>query len=123
MPKFCVDNSSRPLSTDDIVKIKALIPESVNFDYVDEGNLTVNLENIAAVTGNKRREDIFDLLPKPNSSASLVLHFEFIDGELRPKKKRKNLLDPPDSRCIRLITIGSKPIDGTLNYLNLHRSQ
>jgi DEAD/DEAH box helicase domain-containing protein len=71
------------------VRIKALIPDSVNFDYVDENKLEVNVENTATVRPNKQKEDVYKIHGDENAEVSKVLYFEFIDGELRPKVNRK----------------------------------
>jgi hypothetical protein len=76
----------RPLSIDDIARIKSLLPESINFDYVDENKLQVNVENSSNAMVVKNNEDIFKL---PRGDASTVLFFEFVDGELRPKMNRR----------------------------------
>ena len=77
---------SRPLSIDDIVRIKALLPESINFDYVDENNLQVNVDNSSNAVVMKDKDDMFKL---PHGNLSTVLYFEFVDGELRPKLNRR----------------------------------
>ena len=78
----------RPLSVDDIVRIKAIIPDSINFDYVDEGKLEVNVENSFPATVAKQKDDIFTLKLSNNQTVTSVLFFEFTDGELRPKLNR-----------------------------------
>ena len=80
------NNVSRPLSIDDIVRIKTLLPESINFDYVDENNLQVNVENSSNPVAVKDKDDMFKL---PRADVSTVLYFEFVDGELRPKLNRR----------------------------------
>ena len=71
------------------MRIKALIPESINFDYVDEGKLDVNIENSSPSIVIKEREDIFTLSSSNGGCASPVLFVEFTDGELRPTVNRK----------------------------------
>jgi len=80
------NNIFRPLSIDDIVRIKSLLPESINFDYVDENNLHVNVENSSNPVVMKDKDDMFKL---PHADISTVLYFEFVDGELRPKLNRR----------------------------------
>lgn len=79
---------NRPLTIDDITRIKALIPDSVNFDYVDTGQLDVNTGSVFANVSAKQDNDIFELASTGNSALSLVLYFEFTDGELKPKLSR-----------------------------------
>jgi hypothetical protein len=74
---------------DDIVRIKTIVPDSINFDYVDEGKLYVNDENSSATTFAKQKDDIFSLKSSNNPDTTSVLFFEFTDGELRPKLNRK----------------------------------
>jgi len=76
----------RPLSVDDIVRIKSLLPESINFGYVDENHLQVNAETSSSAKVVTNNEDIFKL---PSGDISTVLYFEFVDGELRPKLNRR----------------------------------
>jgi DEAD/DEAH box helicase domain-containing protein len=78
----------RPLVVDDIVRIKALIPGAVSFDYVDEEKLDINVETASALALIKQKGDIFKLNEKGDSAVSMVLYFEFVDGELRPKLNR-----------------------------------
>jgi len=77
------------LSVDDIVRIKSLIPDSVNFDYVDEVKLEINVENSSPTMVAKQKDDIFMLKSSSNPAINSVLFFEFTDGELRPKVNRK----------------------------------
>jgi DEAD/DEAH box helicase domain-containing protein len=71
------------------VRIKALIPDSVNFEYVDENKLEVNVENTSTVRPNKQKEDVYKIHDEENAEVTKVLYFEFVDGELRPKVNRK----------------------------------
>lgn len=73
---------------DDIVRIKALIPDAISFEYVDEENLNINVETASATALVKQKNDIFTLNPRGTTANSTVLYFEFIDGELRPKLNR-----------------------------------
>lgn len=69
------------------MKIKALIPESVNFDYIDEGRLAVSVESSTS-TNWKRK--IFETAAESDDSVSPVLYFEFVDGELKPETRKKD---------------------------------
>lgn len=81
-------HESSPLVVDDIVRIKALIPDAISFDYIDEDKLDVNVETASASTLVKQKDDIFQLNKEGDPAVSKVLYFEFIDGELRPKLNR-----------------------------------
>jgi hypothetical protein len=76
------------LTIDDIVRIKALIPDSVNFDYVDKGQLDVDAESVPPRVIAKQDDDIYRLAQTSISALSSVLYFEFTDGELKPKLNR-----------------------------------
>jgi DEAD/DEAH box helicase domain-containing protein len=80
---------TRPLSVDDIVRIKALIPNSVSFEYVDEGQLGIDVETSEPKHNVKHREDIYMVKSEHSSHGSEVLFFEFTDGDLKPKVNRK----------------------------------
>jgi hypothetical protein len=82
--------TNRPLTIEDIVRVKALIPDSVNFDYVDEAKLDVYVDNSSPSATTKQKDDIFKITAGKDAGISTVLYFEFIDGELRPKLNRKN---------------------------------
>jgi len=84
----CPLNFPRALVIDDIVRIKALIPESINFDYIDEGKLDVNVENSSPTVVTMQKDDIYKVGSSTNATLSSVLFFEFTDGELRPKLNR-----------------------------------
>jgi hypothetical protein len=81
--------SPRALAVDDIVRIKALIPESINFDYVDEDKLDINVENPSPTIVAKQKDDIYKVGSSANATLSSALFFEFTDGELRPRLNRK----------------------------------
>jgi DEAD/DEAH box helicase domain-containing protein len=81
----------RPLAVDDIVHIKALIPESINFSYVDQAKLDILLQTSAS--SQIVQNGSHDLTPRSEPTNALgpvanVLYFEFTDGELRPKPTR-----------------------------------
>jgi hypothetical protein len=76
------------LAIDDIVRIKALMPESINFGYVDKGLLEVNAGSVSPNVTAKQDDDIHRPASTTNSALSSVLYFEFIDGELKPKLSR-----------------------------------
>ena len=63
--------------------IKALLPEAITFEYVDKDALEINVDP-SGYLNNKIKKDIFEL----KEAATSVLHFAFVDGELRPKVNR-----------------------------------
>ncbi|KZF25406.1 P-loop containing nucleoside triphosphate hydrolase protein [Xylona heveae TC161] len=79
----------RPLIIADIGQIKALVPNAINFSYVDEASLDVLVEG----SGTKVRQvDHFAPLETPDEGSHNgarerrgreVLFFEFIDGDLK----------------------------------------
>jgi len=78
-----------PLIVDDVVRIKALLPDTVMFDYVDEDKLIVNVDSASlslepSTSGTAPRM----VTPRESSLPTSVLYFEFIDGELKPKLNR-----------------------------------
>jgi len=95
------------------MKIKALIPESVNFDYIDEGRLVVSVES---GTSTNWKGKIFETVAESDDSVSPVLHFEFVDGELKPKTRKKDRYKLSSTNM--LIRLGFRLIDEILNYPN-----
>ena len=63
--------------------VKALLPESITFEYVDKDALEINVDP-SGYMNNKLTRDIFEL----KEAATSVLHFAFVDGELRPIMNR-----------------------------------
>ena len=62
-------HTKRPLAVEDIAQIKALIPQRINFAYVDEAMLQVHVQGDPQVEDKGHGKD--------------VLLFEFIDGDLK----------------------------------------
>jgi DEAD/DEAH box helicase domain-containing protein len=56
---------------------------------VDENKLTINIEHISNSSTLGERDCTRKSSPEVDSTFSSVLHFEFIDGELKPKLNRK----------------------------------
>lgn len=78
----------RPLSVSDLAKIKALIPDDVFFDYVDENQ--INMESGPTVSANgyvSTERDVFELKADQQRNRQLLV-FEFIDGRLYPDKRK-----------------------------------
>ncbi|KAF2201066.1 P-loop containing nucleoside triphosphate hydrolase protein [Delitschia confertaspora ATCC 74209] len=74
----------RELLIDDVSQITALIPRSVNFSYVDEAMLEINLMGSEDNSNGRRtKEFVIPDLPAVNEELKEVLLFEFIDGDLK----------------------------------------
>lgn len=93
-------HTKRELLVDDVAQIKALVPSAINFEYVDEAMLQVNLmgseDNIAGRRANEFRiadpeEDTEKQKDKENGE---VLLFEFIDGDLKRQVQHKKTGEP-----------------------------
>ncbi|KAK6497280.1 hypothetical protein TWF506_004753 [Arthrobotrys conoides] len=112
------DHTKRPLSVNDIVQIKFLIPDAVNFEYVDEEAL--QLQVYGGNGGSKDKErDIYRL---PEEKGKKVLLFEYTDGDFRqnPKIKQSDqqrrqkgserikLPEPPQAEVLRVIAKRTK---------------
>jgi len=76
-----------------MVRIKALMPESVYFDYIDGSTLQVDFDS-QSKSKRSEKEDIFHLPNINGSGLSRVLFFEFTDGTLRPKVNRRKGYGP-----------------------------
>lgn len=85
-------NIKRELKVEDIAKVKLLIPQAVNFQYVDETMLQVALMGEEDYRGKKAVGDIFQSVPaeERNHREALgkeehdeVLYFEFVGEDLK----------------------------------------
>lgn len=87
----------RELLVDDIAQIKALLPSVINFVYVDEAMLQVNLmgseDNMAGRRANEFRLADHDDREKENERNEVLL-FEFIDGDLKRQVQHKKTGEP-----------------------------
>jgi DEAD/DEAH box helicase domain-containing protein len=99
-------NIKRELTIDDVAKIKLLVPQIINFQYIDKHMLQVSLMGEENIMQGKRAKDFFPMnfreenRVEEGSSAGReedegeVLLFEFIDGDLKrqvqqPESRRK----------------------------------
>ncbi|PVI04562.1 P-loop containing nucleoside triphosphate hydrolase protein [Periconia macrospinosa] len=74
----------RDLMIEDVAQITALIPRSVNFAYVDEAMLQLNLMGSEDHSGGRRAKEFVIAEPDlDNHEHKEVLLFEFIDGDLK----------------------------------------
>lgn len=93
-------HTKRELKIVDIVEIKALIPQAVVFEYVDESKLQVNLlgndkENRKSLIGDTLP---FDQLNGDSNVGKEVLLFEFIDGDLKRQVQHAKTGEPVNAR-------------------------
>lgn len=87
----------RELSIQDVAKIKALIPRAINFAYIDEDLLQVNLMGEQENSKNKRFEGYVPPNPQDDTEArgnKEVLLFEYIDGDLKRQVQHAKTGEP-----------------------------
>jgi DEAD/DEAH box helicase domain-containing protein len=88
-------NIQRELVVEDVAQITALIPKAINFAYVDEAMLQVNLVGAEDNGKGKSARDFF--VPDPELDKhdhKEVLLFEFIDGELKRQVQHAKTGEP-----------------------------
>jgi len=74
----------RELVIEDVAQITALIPKSINFAYVDEAMLQINLMGAEENVGGKKARDFVIAQPELDIlEHKEVLLFEYIDGDLK----------------------------------------
>lgn len=87
--KSSVENLLRkPLTIEDIAQIKWLMPDSINFDYIDEDSLAVHILEQGERWSEKAHHDLFKE-KRQSGPVQNVLLFEFVDGELKRKINRE----------------------------------
>lgn len=87
--KSSVENlTGRPLTIEDVAQIKCLVPESINFDYIDEDSLAVHVLEQGEKWSDKAHHDLFQT-KKTSKAVETVLLFEYVDGELKRKINRE----------------------------------
>lgn len=85
----------RELVIEDIAQITALIPKAINFAYVDEAMLQINLMGSEDNLQGRRAQDYNILMPEPDKGEHKeVLLFEFIDGDLKRQVQHKKTGEP-----------------------------
>ncbi|KAK8185573.1 hypothetical protein BC567DRAFT_268514 [Phyllosticta citribraziliensis] len=86
----------RELLIDDVAQIKALVPRAINFGYVDEAMLQVNLmgseDNMTGRRANEFR--IEDPSEREKTEGREVLLFEFVDGDMKRQVQSKKTGEP-----------------------------
>ncbi|EKG10099.1 Helicase [Macrophomina phaseolina MS6] len=87
----------RELLVDDVAQIKALVPWAINFVYVDEAMLQVNLmgseDNMAGRKAHEFRLADPEDKDKENDHSEVLL-FEFVDGDLKRQVQHKKTGEP-----------------------------
>lgn len=74
----------RDLVVEDVAQITALIPKAINFAYVDEAMLQINLMGQENHIQGRKAQDFVITMPEPEKGEHKeVLLFEFIDGDLK----------------------------------------
>ncbi|OQO02582.1 hypothetical protein B0A48_12110 [Cryoendolithus antarcticus] len=86
-------NTKRELTAEDVARIKTLVPQAINFQYVDEAMLQVNLMGEENLMQGRRVKEFFPMsfretqnvqeAEKQGKENEEVLLFEFIDGDLK----------------------------------------
>ncbi|GAM88298.1 hypothetical protein ANO11243_063310 [Dothideomycetidae sp. 11243] len=87
----------RELAIADVAKIKTLVPRAINFTYVDEAMLQVNLMGAEDLAGLRRAKEF--IIPEPqeqeeDQERKEVLLFEYIDGDLKRQVAHKKTGEP-----------------------------
>jgi DEAD/DEAH box helicase domain-containing protein len=88
---------ARELSVQDVAKIKLLIPRAINFAYIDQDLLQVNLMGEQENSKNKRFEGYIPPEQKDNiqdKANKEVLLFEYIDGDLKRQVQHTKTGEP-----------------------------
>lgn len=85
----------RELRIEDVAQITALIPKAINFAYVDEAMLQINLMGQEDNMKGRRAQDFLIMQPEPDKGEHKeVLLFEFIDGDLKRQVQHAKTGEP-----------------------------
>lgn len=87
----------RELTVEDVAKIKVLVPRSINFAYIDEKMLQVNLMGKEDGLIGRRVKEFIPIEPKEDveqTESGEVLLFEFIDGDLKRQVQHAKTGEP-----------------------------
>ncbi|KAF2242854.1 P-loop containing nucleoside triphosphate hydrolase protein [Trematosphaeria pertusa] len=85
----------RELVIEDVAQINALIPRAINFSYVDEAMLQINLMGLEEKkSGKKSRDGIIAEPELEKQEHREVLLFEFIDGDLKRQVQHAKTGEP-----------------------------
>ncbi|KAJ8118236.1 hypothetical protein OPT61_g736 [Boeremia exigua] len=85
----------RDLRIEDVAQITAIIPTAINFAYVDEAMLQINLMGQEDNMKGRRAQDFLIMQPEPDKGEHKeVLLFEFIDGDLKRQVQHAKTGEP-----------------------------
>ncbi|OCL13644.1 P-loop containing nucleoside triphosphate hydrolase protein [Glonium stellatum] len=86
----------RELLVEDVAQIKALVPRTINFVYVDEAMLQINLMGLEDNVSGRKAKDFATIESKSNGKDENkeVLLFEFIDGDLKRQVQHAKTGEP-----------------------------
>lgn len=88
-------NIQRELAIEDVAQITALLPKAINFAYVDEAMLQINLMGSEENTSGRKARDFVISEPELNKHEHKeVLLFEFIDGDLKRQVQHAKTGEP-----------------------------
>jgi DEAD/DEAH box helicase domain-containing protein len=86
---------NRELEIEDVAQITALIPRAINFAYVDEAMLQINLMGAEENVSGKKSKDFVIAQPElDNLEHKEVLLFEYIDGDLKRQVQHAKTGEP-----------------------------
>ncbi|EON66080.1 hypothetical protein W97_05323 [Coniosporium apollinis CBS 100218] len=86
----------RELLIEDVAQIKALVPRAINFVYVDEAMLQINIAGAEDNVKGKLAKEFVIAQPvqDPDGEHKEVLLFEFIDGDLKRQVQNPTTGEP-----------------------------
>jgi DEAD/DEAH box helicase domain-containing protein len=93
----------RELKVEDVAQIKALVPNGINFAYVDESMLEVQLASgeISSRIGRGRENNLYEPRKEDQGdgidNSKEVLLFEFVDGDLKRQVRHAKTGEPTNS--------------------------
>jgi DEAD/DEAH box helicase domain-containing protein len=90
-------HTKRELTIDDVVQVKALLPRAINFSYIDELMLQINMIGAEDnYRGRKAKEFVIQepLGVEEDGQRKEVLLFEFIDGDLKRQVQHAKTGEP-----------------------------
>jgi DEAD/DEAH box helicase domain-containing protein len=87
--KSSVENlTQRPLTHEDVARVKSFVPNSISFEYIDEDSLAVHVLESGEKWSTKAHDDLFRD-KSTHHTLNVVLLFEYTDGELKRKINRE----------------------------------
>ncbi|KAF2259855.1 P-loop containing nucleoside triphosphate hydrolase protein [Lojkania enalia] len=83
----------RQLLVEDVAQIAALMPRAINFAYVDEAMLQINLMGTEDNFSGKKAKEFVIAEPYPQEHREVLL-FEFVDGDLKRQVQHAKTGEP-----------------------------